>query len=82
MDDRLEFLSMTVFKFVTYDAELDALFVRKALATCSAISNKDTASMVFDKENYLWFVVMCNMPFFEGKLSWGTSIRYAYWDRQ
>ena len=54
MDDRLEFLSMTVFKFVTYDAELDALFVRKALATCSALINKDTASRVFDKENYLW----------------------------
>ena len=79
-DTRLEYLSSYIFDFTTYDGELDELFARKAIEVCKAISNKTTFEYIKSRENYIWYITMCNMPFFEGKLEWGTSIRGAWWD--
>ena len=76
----LEYLSCYIFEFVTYDGELDELFARKALDVCLAISSKKTFEYIEDPDNYQWFIIMCNMPFFSNKLSWGTSIRGAWWE--
>lgn len=77
--DRLEFLGVYIFDFTTYDSEMDQLFGKKALEVCKAISDKKTFEYQEDEENYKWFLVMVNMPFFKDKLEWGTSIRGAWW---
>lgn len=79
-DTRLEYLSQHIFDFTTYDPEMDELFARKAVEVCQAISNGTTFHYIGNAENYQWYLVMCNMPFFSERMSWGTSIRGAWWD--
>lgn len=75
-----EFLSSNVFNFATYDAEIEHLFVTKALEVCDAISNRTTFEYIKDAENYKWFLIMVNIKFFEESIEWGTSVRGAWWD--
>lgn len=76
---RLEYLSINIFDFTTYDSAMDELFARKALEVCIAITDKQTFEYQNDEEGYKWYLIMANMPFFVGKLEWGTSIRGAWW---
>lgn len=59
-----------------------SLFAQKAVEVCEAINDRKTFEYINDEENYKWFLLMCNMPFFSDKLEWGTSIRGAWWDRK
>ena len=79
-DSKLEYLSDNIFDFTTYDSEMSELFCEKALDVCNAIQERKTFEFIENKENYIWFLTMCNMPFFSDKLDWGTSIRGAWWD--
>ncbi len=76
---RLTYLSDFVFGFTTYDSEMAELFARKATEVCAAISAGKTFDYIKDPNQYRWFLVMCNMPFFAGRIEWGTSIRGAWW---
>jgi len=78
-ETRLAYLSEHIFNFTTYDGEKDEFFGRKAVEVCAAINDRTTFDFIKDEENYTWFLVMCNMPFFEDKTEWGTSIRGAWW---
>lgn len=77
---RLEYLSDFIFAFTTYDTEMGELFARKAIEVCLAITNRTTFDYIKDKEQYQWFLIMVNMPFFKERLNWGTSVRGAFWD--
>ena len=81
-ESRLEWLGEYIFDFTTYDGNMSALFARKAIEVCSAINNKTTFLYIEDSDNYQWFLIMCNMPFFADKLEWGSSIRGAWWDNK
>jgi len=78
--DRAEYLSDHIFDFTTYDGEIANLFGQKAVDVCKAITDKATFNYIDDEESYKWYLLMINMPFFEKKLNWGTSIRGAWWD--
>lgn len=77
---RLEYLSINIFNFTIYDSAMEELFAKKALEVSVAITDRQTFEYQKDEEGYKWYLVMVNMPFFSGKLSWGTSIRGAWWD--
>lgn len=77
---RLEYLSDYIFDFTTYDGEMAELFARRALEVCAAISDRATFDYIKDADQYRWFLVMVNMPFFADKINWGTSVRGAWWD--
>lgn len=77
---RLEFLAESLFNFTTYDSDKSELFGRKAVEVCEAINERKTFEYIESDEGHTWFLIMCNMPFFAEKLSWGTSIRGAWWD--
>lgn len=78
-ESRLEYLGDHIFDFTTYDGEMSALFARKAVEVCAAINNKLTFNYIKSPDDYRWFLLMCNMPFFAERLEWGTSIRGAWW---
>lgn len=78
---RLEYLANYIFDFTTYDIEMDRLFAEKAVEVCAAINGNKTFEYIKDSENYRWYLLMCNMPFFLERLEWGTSIRGAWWGR-
>jgi hypothetical protein len=77
---RLEYLSDHIFDFTTYDSGKAEEFAAKALEVCAAISNEKTFDYIADPDNYRWFLLMVNMPFFARRLNWGTSVRGAWWD--
>ena len=77
---RLEFLADYLFDFTTYDPEAGELFAGKAVEVCAAINDGRTFDYIKDADNYRWFLLMVNMPFFAGRLEWGTSVRGAWWD--
>lgn len=79
---RLEYLSDYVFDLTTYDGEMSELFARKALEVCAAVSDATTFDYITDPEQYRWFLLMVNMPFFASRLDWGTSIRGAWWGNE
>lgn len=78
----LEYLGEHVFDFTTYDGKMSALFASKAVEVCEAVTNKATFEYIEDADNYRWYLLMCNMPFFASKLEWGTSIRGAWWEHE
>jgi hypothetical protein len=81
-ESRLVYLSDHIFDFTTYDSEMSEMFSAKAVEVCDAINNARTFDYIANAENYKWFLVMCNMPFFAQRLNWGTSIRGAWWDHR
>lgn len=79
-ETRLAFLSEHIFNITTYDGKMDDFFGRKAVEVCAAITNRTTFAFIKNPDNYQWFLIICNMPFFCTRLGWGTSIRGAWWD--
>lgn len=77
---RLEFLAEEVFEIVTYESEASKVLAVVAIDVAMAISKGETFEFIKKSDtNRMWFYVMCNMPFFARKISWGTSIRGAFW---
>lgn len=76
-NSRLDYVGEYIFNFTTYDSDMSVLFAKKAIEACLAITEKATFEYIKDPEQYKWFLLMCNMPFFQPKLSWGGSIRGA-----
>ena len=78
-ESRLAYLSRSIYNFTTYDSAIDNLFAEKAVEVCAAINNGKTFEYIKDVEQYKWYLLMCNMPFFADRLEWGGSIRGAWW---
>lgn len=77
---RYEFLSKYIFDFTTYDGKAAELFGQKAVEVCEALLKRKTFDYIKNYVNYTWYLIMCNMPFFQGKLEWGACVRGAWWD--
>jgi hypothetical protein len=78
-DSRLEYLGDLIFEFTTYDSSMSRLFATKALEVCRAITEQTTFEYIANEEQYRWYLLMCNMPFFVPILEWGSSVRGAWW---
>ena len=80
-DTRIEFLASEIFDFTTYDGGLDKYFGAYAIDVIRAIHRNETFTyQELSEQNYILFIAMCNMPFFQNRLDWGTSIRGAWFD--
>lgn len=77
---KFEYLSDYIFDFTTYQSDMAELFGRKAVEVAMAITEASTHKYIEDNENCMWYLLMCNMPFFMDRIDWGTSIRGAWWD--
>ena len=77
---KLDYLANHIFDFTTYESEMSELFAIKAIEVCGAISDRKTFEYIdSNNDNRIWYLLMCNMPFFSERLEWGTSIRGAWW---
>ena len=74
------FLGDAVFNFTTYDSTMSELFAQKAVDVCRALNNRSTSEFIANEDNYVWYLMMCNVPFFSSRISWGCSIRGAWWE--
>lgn len=73
---KLEYLGSHVFGFTTYASDLDEEFATNMLEVLDCILYKNTFEYI--ESNRLNYHRMVNMPFLENCLSWGTSIRGAW----
>ncbi len=78
---KLEYLSEYIFQFVTYHSEIAEKLAMRAVEVCAAITLRTTFEYIREPIRYEWFIVMCNMPFFADRITWGSSIRGAFWDQ-
>jgi len=77
-ESKLQFLGDVIFDFTTYDSEMSEYFAGEMIEVLECILDKETyeyISISYHKINYL---TMVNMPFLSDKLSWGGSIRGAW----
>lgn len=77
---KLVWVANAIFDFNTYDDALDEEFAIIALEVAQAITKGKTFEYIEDETRYKNYVLMCHIPFFANRLSWGSSIRGAFWD--
>lgn len=80
--NRLDYLGDYIFNFTTYDDEKSIMLARWCIEVCEAINNGNTFDYIKSKANYMVYVILVNMPFFQNKLTWGSSIRGAWWESE
>jgi len=81
LDSKMEYLGSVIFDFTTYDGEIDILFAEKMIPVLKAILERKTFEyQAENKEQYINYLTMVNMPFLTDKLEWGGSIRGAWFD--
>lgn len=78
-ESRLEYLSDAIFEFTTDESGMSELFASKAIDVCEAINDRKTFEYIKDRDNRMWFLLMCNMPFFSVRIECGTSVRGSWW---
>lgn len=79
-DNKFEFIGSTIFDFTTDDGALDELLAKKMIEVVTVIINKTNYDYIKEEANYINYITMVNMPFLQGKLEYGTSIRGAWFD--
>ena len=78
---RLSFLANDIFEIHTYDSEKDELFAGKMVDVIEALVNKNIQRYQdTSDQNHTWYLLMAHFPWLGDKLSWGTSIRGAWFD--
>lgn len=78
--NKLQFISEDIFDFTTYDWSISEILAKSMIEVISAISNKATFEYITDEKNYLNYLTMINMPFLANKISWWTSVRWAWFE--
>ena len=79
-ETKMEYLASSIFDFTTYDGEIDILLAGRMIEVLKVILNRNTFEYIKDREQYLNYLTMVNMPFLKDKLDWGGSIRGAWFD--
>lgn len=80
LQNKIMFLSDYIFDFTTYHDNISLDMAADMLNVLSAIQNRSSFEYISDDRNYRTYLTMINMPFLNGKLEWGTSIRGAWFD--
>lgn len=76
---KLSWVGDVIFDFTCYDDVASETFAYWAIVVAKAISERKTFECM-EKNGDIFYLTMVNMPFFIGRLEWGTSIRGAWWD--
>jgi hypothetical protein len=77
---RLDFLTENIFDVTTYNSGISEDIGVRLIQVAEAITRRETYEYIADKENHLWYIACVNFPFFKNKITWGCSIRGAWWD--
>lgn len=75
------FLSDDVFNFTLYDGDVEKEWAIAMLRVLDCILKKQTFEFQgLSEDNYHTYLAMVNMPFMKGMLSWGGSVRGAWFE--
>lgn len=76
--DKYEWAASYIFDLCTYDAGLDEKFVKDILEVCKVIIDKRNYDYIIDNDNYIKYILVCQLLTRYHWLHWGTSIRGAW----
>lgn len=82
-DDRqskYEWAASEVFGLTTYDGDLDETFVKAILEVCKVIHNGSNFEYIKNEQNYIKYILVCQLLDKFHWIEWGTSIRGAWFD--
>lgn len=79
-ENRYQWAASEIFDLVTYDGYVDEIFVRKIIEVCKVIHEKRTSEYIEDEENYLIYMLVCQLLYRKDWIAWGSSIRGAWFD--
>lgn len=80
-DTKYHWAAFNVFGLTTYDGELDELFVKDIIEVCKVIFDRTNYEYILNRENYIKYVLVCQMLDKHNWINWGSSIRGAWFDR-
>ena len=78
---KYRWLTTQVFNVATYDGSLDELFGKKIIEVCKVLLIRATYEYIEDESNYIPYILVCNMLDRMKWISWGTSIRGAWFQQ-
>lgn len=79
--DKYGWVSSEIFELTTYDSSLDKLFVEKICEVCKQINDRKVFEYIkISRENYITYIVVCQLLKDKGWINWGSSIRGAFFD--
>lgn len=77
---KYEWAACRVFDLVTYDSSLDEMFVKDIIEVCKAILEERTYEYIRDPDNYIKYILVCQILDKFHWIEWGTSIRGAWFE--
>lgn len=70
---------MSLLGYTTYDAGVDIELAPRFITVLKSIIDGTTYNFIeSSRQNYLDYLQVVNLPFFEDRLDWGTSIRGSW----
>lgn len=76
---KYEWAATYIFDLYTYDANLDVRFVKDILEVCQVIIERDFEYQM-DDNNYIKYILVCQLLYHFNWINWGTSIRNAWFE--
>ena len=80
--DKYEWAAINVFDLITYDRELYEIFVKKIIEVCKVILNEQNFEYIEDRDNYITYIIVCQLLEKFDWIDWGTSIRGAWFEEK
>lgn len=77
---KYEWAADEIFQLCTYDSGLDEIFVRDILEVCKVILDWTNFEYISNRQNYLKYILVCQLLNEFRWIDWGTSIRGAWFD--
>jgi len=77
---KTEFVAQHILDIYTYSNMTDNFLCVKTLEVMEAIQENKTFEYISDENNNLWYMAVLHMDFLSDKISWGSSIRGAFWE--
>lgn len=75
-----EWAASDIFELATYDGSIDRLFVKKIIEVCKVILDNKTYEYISVEENYIPYLIVCQLLYNFNWIDWGTSIRGAWFN--
>ena len=80
-ENKYEWVASEVLGLATYDGSLDEIFVKKFCEVCKCIADRKTFEYIeSSQENYITYILVCQLLTDKHWIDWGTSIRGAWFD--
>lgn len=77
---KYEWAANHIFDLTTYDGDLDEKFVKDILEVCEVIADRYNYEYIGNKDNYIKYILVCQLLDNFKWIDWGTSIRGAWFD--